>query len=91
MVDIMREYLKEQLKKLEQYEKRADKAEREYEADPMNEEKEHLFDKCYEKEYNQYILLAEAIVNFTDNKIDFNTAKKMIQTKRSELFSLLSI
>lgn len=87
----MKEFLKEQLKKLEQFEKRADAAEKAYEADPMNEAKEKHFDECYRKEFNQYIALAEAIVNFTDGKIDFGTAKKMIQTKRQELRSLLSI
>lgn len=86
----MKEFLKEQIKKLEAYEKRADKAEEAYTADFMNVEKEKAFDKAYELEYNQYIATAEAIVNFTDGKIDFNTAKKMIKTKRAELIALLA-
>ena len=86
----MNEYLKEQLKKLEAFEKKADEAEKAYEADPMNEAKERRFDKWYKREYTQYIALAEAIVSATSGQIDMNTAKRMIQTKRSELISLLS-
>ena len=86
----MNEYLKEQLKKLEAFEKKADESEKAYEADPMNEAKERRFDKWYKREYTQYISLAEAIVNATSGQVDMNTAKRMIQTKRSELISLLS-
>ena len=86
----MNEYLKEQLQKLEVFEKKADEAEKAYEADPMNKAKERRFHKWYQREYTQYIALAEAIVNATSGQIDMNTAKRMIQTKRSELTSLLS-
>lgn len=86
----MKEFLKEQIEKLEVYEKRADKAEAEMLEDYTNEAKEKAFDKAYELEYNQYIATAQAIVNFTENKIDFNTAKKMLKTKRSELIALLA-
>ena len=86
----MNEYLKEQLQKLEAFEKKADEAEKAYADDPMNEAKERRFDKWYKREYTQYIALAEAIVNVTSGQIDMNTAKRMIQTKRSELISLLS-
>lgn len=86
----MKEFLKEQLKKLEVFEKRADREEEAYIADPMSEAKEKEFDKCYELEYNQYIATAYAIVNFTENKIDFDTAKMMIKTKRAELIALLA-
>ena len=47
----MNEYLKEQLQKLEAFEKKADEAEKAYEADPMNEAKERRFDKWYQREY----------------------------------------
>lgn len=79
-----------QLRILEVYEARASEAEKEYEADPMNEQKEQEFDKWYKLEFNQYIKFANEIVEYTANKIDFNTAKKMIQKKRFELFALFA-
>lgn len=86
----MKQFLLEQLNKLEALEKRADRAEQDYINNPMDEAKEHLFDKWYEREYNQYILLSEAIVNFTNGEIDFNTAKKMVKSERTKLRQILA-
>lgn len=41
---------------------------------------------CYECS----IALANTIVDFTDGKVDFYTAKKMILFKRQELYTLLT-
>lgn len=82
--------LKEQLDRLEKLEKVADEAEKEYQNDFMNEEKEKAFKIAYEKEFAQYISLAKAIVEHTNSEINFDTAKRMIKTKRNELNKILS-
>lgn len=82
--------LKEQLDKLEKLEKVADVAEKEYQNDCTNEEKEKAFKAAYEEEFALYISLANAIVEYTNCEINFDTAKKMIKTKRSELNKILS-
>ena len=78
------------LELLETYEKQATKAEAAYENAPENIEKEKFFDTCYKKEFNAFIALANAIVNFTDGKVDFQTAKKIIATQKQELYTLLT-
>lgn len=81
----------EKLQQLERLEEIASHAEADYEREPENTEYEETFDRAYRNEFEVYISLAKYIVFITNNEIDFNTAKKMIQTKRKELFSLLSI
>lgn len=81
----------EKLQRLERLEEIANHAEADYEREPENAEYEETFDRAYKNEFEAYISLAKYIVFITNNEIDFNTAKKMIQTKRKELFSLLSI
>ena len=80
MVDDM-EILLEKLQKLERMEEIANHAEAEYEA---------TFDLAYKNEFKAYIEAAKYIEYMTNGNIDFMTAKKMIQTKRSELISILS-
>lgn len=82
--------LLERVKMLEVYEVEADVALNEYENPPEDIEKEKYFDSCYKKECYAFIALANAIVNFTDGKIDFLSAKKMILYKRQELYALLT-
>ena len=82
--------LLEKLKKLEQLEKIADIAEERYTEEPENAELENAFDEAYKAEFEAYINAAKYIEYMTDGNIDFMTAKKMIQTKRAELISILS-
>ena len=89
MVDIMK-ILLEKLQKLEQLEKIADIAEERYTEEPENAELENAFDEAYKAEFEAYINAAKYIEYMTDGNIDFMTAKKMIQTKRAELISILS-
>lgn len=83
--------LLEKLQILERMEEIANHAEADYEREPENKEYEETFDIAYKNEFEAYISLAKYIVFITNNEINFNTAKKMIQTKRKELLSLLSI
>ena len=81
----------EKLQRLEKLEEIANHAEADYEREPESTEYEETFDRAYKNEFEAYVSLAKYIVFITNNEIDFNTAKKMIQTKRKELISLLSI
>ena len=81
----------EKLQRLERLEEIANHAEADYEREPENAEYEETFGRAYKNEFEAYVSLAKYIVFITNNNIDFNTAKKMIQTKRKELLSLLSI
>lgn len=77
------------IEELEQLEKAADKAQQEYEAEPENVEKERAFDSAYKKEFSAYISAAKELERLSGGKINFCTAKKLIQTRRSELIELL--
>lgn len=89
MVDYMK-ILLEKLQKLERLEEIANHAESDYEREPENTEFEETFDRAYKNEFGAYISLAKYIEYVTGGEIDFNTAKKIIKTKRSELLSILS-
>ena len=82
--------LLEKLQKLERMEEIANHAEADYEREPENAEYEAAFDLAYKNEFKAYIEAAKYIEYMTNGNIDFMTAKKMIQTKRSELISILS-
>lgn len=82
--------MKELLKRLAAAEERANEADEAYNADPENAEAEAAFDKAYEEEFKLYMEAAEGIVKMTDGKINFETAKAMIKTKRSELEALFA-
>ena len=88
-VDIMK-ILLEKLQKLERMEEIANHAEADYERDPENAEYEATFDLAYQNEFKAYIEAAKYIEYMTDGNIDFMTAKKIIQTKRAELISILT-
>lgn len=81
--------LTKKIEELERLEKSADKAQQEYEAEPENVEKERAFDSAYKKEFSAYISAAKELERLSDRKINFCTAKKLIQTRRSELVGLL--
>ena len=82
--------MKELLKRLAVAEERANKADEAYNADPENPEAEAAFDEAYEEEFKLYMEAAEEIVKMTAGKINFETAKAMIKTKRSELEALFA-
>ena len=82
--------LLEKLKKLERMEEIANHAEADYEREPENAEYEATFDRAYKNEFEAFVSLAKYIEYMTGGEIDFMTAKKIIQTKRSELLSILS-
>ena len=82
--------LLEKLQKLERMEEIANHAEADYERDPENAEYEATFDRAYKNEFEAFVSIAQYIEYMTGREIDFMTAKKIIQTKRSELLSILS-
>ncbi len=82
--------MKELLKRLAIAEKAADEADQAYNADPENIEKEEAFDRAYKVEFDLYMKAAKEIVKITSGKIDFETAKAMIKTKRKELEKLFA-
>ena len=82
--------LLEKLKKLERMEEIANHAEADYEREPENAEYEATFDRAYKNEFEAFVSLAKYIEYMTGGEIDFMTAKKIINTKRSELLSILS-
>ena len=82
--------LLEKLQKLERMEEIANHAEADYDREPENAEYEETFDRAYKNEFDVFVSLAKYIEYMTGGEIDFMTAKKMIQTKRAELISILS-
>lgn len=82
--------MKELLKKLTEAEMAANKADREYNIEPENVEKEAAFDQAYNAEYKAYMEAAEELVKITGGKIEFDIAKRMIQTKRAEIEALFT-
>ena len=82
--------LLENLQKLERMEEIANHAESDYEREPENAEYEATFDRAYKNEFDAFVNAAKYIEYMTGGEIDFMTAKKIIQTKRSELLSILS-
>ena len=82
--------LLEKLQKLERMEEIANHAEADYDREPENAEYEATFDLAYKNEFDAFINAAKYIEYMTGGEIDFMTAKKMIQTKREELISILS-
>lgn len=82
--------LLEKLQKLERMEEIANHAQADYEREPENAEYEETFDRAYKNEFDAFVSLAKYIEYITGGEIDFMTAKKIIQTKKSELLSILS-
>jgi hypothetical protein len=77
--------MKEMMKKLEELENIATIADKEYENEPENEEKENAFDIAYKNEYIFFNEVAEEIVKITSGKIELKIAREMLRTKRNEL------
>ena len=83
--------MKELLERLKEAERKADAADREYENDPENEEKEKVFDLAYSEEYKAFEALAREIVKATAGKIDTQTAAAMIRGRRQQLETILGM
>lgn len=83
--------LLEKLQELEHLEEITSRIEEDYDREPENVEFEKAFDAAYKEEFNAYISAAQYIEHITSGRIDFLTAKAMIQTKREELKQLLAI
>lgn len=81
--------LLKKLKKFEELEAIANKADAAYEAEPENAEAEAAFDKAYKAEFQAMEELLNGIVELTNGQIDTETAKKMLFTKRAELKKIL--
>jgi len=81
--------LREKLITLGRMEEIADHAKEDYKREPENAEYEETFNRAYQNELNAYISAANHIVEITKRKISFDTAKKLVKTKRSEILSIL--
>ena len=85
--------MKELLRKLEAAEQKTSKLElkldENFEKGIDTEEIEKLCDEAYKKEFELYIGLAKEIKKISNGKINFDTAKKLITERRSELKELL--
>lgn len=85
--------MKELLRKLEAAEQKTSKLElkldENFEKGIDTEKIEKLFDEAYKKEFELHIGLAKKIEKISNGKINFDTAKKLITERRSELKELL--
>lgn len=85
--------MKELLRKLEAAEQKTSKLElkldENFEKGIDTEEIEKLCDEAYKKEFELYIGLAKEIEKISNGKINFDTAKRLITERRSELKELL--
>ena len=81
--------LKARLEKLEELEQISTEAEKAYEAEPENAEREADFDRAYKNEFAAYMECVKLIQKISGGKIDFQTAKKMVSTERGKLFEIL--
>ena len=82
--------MKELLKKLREAEERANAADRAYDLDPENEEKEAAFDEAYKEEYRLFAIAAKEIVRMSAGQIDIKTARAMVQSKRERLEAIFA-
>lgn len=77
--------MKELLIKLTAAEKETERLEALVDAHLENEELDSQWDAAYKVEFDLYIEAAKQIVTITSGKIDFDTAKAMVKTRRTEL------
>ena len=85
--------MKELIKKLESLknaEEIANRAEARWEQEPENEVLEKRFDRAYTVEFKCYMECVRLVQTISGGKIDFETAKKLVQTERGELVKLLN-
>lgn len=81
--------LKANLEELKGLEDIADKMEAEYEADPLNKEKDAAEHKAYTDSWNKFMEVANQIHEITDGKIGLKTARQMLRDKRSEIVDIV--
>ena len=81
--------LKAKLEKLYMMEQISEHAEADYEANPESAECEETFDRAYQNEFNVFLDCVKLVQKISDGKIDFMTAKKMIQEDRKNLLEIL--
>ena len=79
--------IRESLDRLEALEKITEGTEKAWCDCPEDTELENDFDKAYEKEYEEYKVLAMLIADYLE--IDDKTARNMIRTKRNEVKGIL--
>lgn len=89
MTNIYIEQLREQINTYKKYAELADKADKAYEADPMNEALEHEADVYYTKEIKALTQATNLIKVMA--KTDTSTARKMVITKTDEIIGLVSM
>lgn len=80
----------EKLQKLEKLEQATFAIESALVDDPQNKELEKAFDAAYKVEFATMLNCAKYIECMTSGNIDFNTAKKIVIAKRSELLGILT-
>lgn len=81
--------LKVNLEELKALEEIADIKEKEWEADPLNKEKEAAEHKAYTDSWNKSMEVVNQIHEITDGKIGLKTARQMLQNKRSEIVDIV--
>lgn len=77
--------IRTELVKLEELEQIADAAEAEYDKFPEDEEKEQAFDEAYQKQYDCFMGISNAIVELTNGKINIATVRSIVNGKREQL------
>ena len=82
--------MKTLFEKYEAAKKETDAIEAEMKNDFFSEELEARFDESYKKEFAAFMELANAIVKFTNGKVDAKTARAMIQTRFEDVKALLA-
>lgn len=82
--------LKAKLEQLEMLERISNHAEADYEANPENTEYEETFDRAYKNEFTAYMECVKLVQKISGGKIDFQTAKKLINAEREKLFEILA-
>lgn len=81
--------IKEAFEEMEKWEVIADAAEKEYEKDCENPEKENTFDTAYSKEFNATSRLVHELVKL-DPETTLNMWRKLLATKRNEVRELIN-
>ena len=67
----------------------SDKANAAFENEPENADFEKAFDAAYKAEFDAFVNLAKGIEEITNGKINFETAKIMINTRFDDLKKLV--
>jgi len=81
--------IKKELKSLEELEKASTAADLAYDADPMNPEVEKVFDKAYKAEYESFMKISAALVEFSGGELKISEARAIVSGKREQLKKML--